>query len=312
MATTQKPLDDRIKVALITGTSSGFGYLTALTLARAGHRVFASMRDTRNGNAGPARELRTAAAKEDLALEVVDIDIRDDHSVERGVREVLRRAGRIDVLANNAGIFYPAILETMTIDDVRAVFDTNVFGQLRMYRAVLPAMRAQGEGLVVQTTSALGRIVLPFIGAYVGTKWAMEAMAETSRYELRRSGVDLVILEPGAYDTDLADPNGVRYYRRYRDKLGREDARRLAEYGDLADRAEGHLVDEPGLPDNQQVADAIAALVDTPSSERPVRLPVAGAADFLGELQRVHADLQRKAMVSNGYEDLLSGGTTSG
>ncbi|GAA2115283.1 SDR family NAD(P)-dependent oxidoreductase [Streptomyces synnematoformans] len=267
--------------------------------------MFASMRDTRGANAAAARRLRGAAAKQDLDVHVVDIDVRDDDSVDRGVDRVLRRAGRIDVLVNNAGVFYPAILETQTVEDVRAVFETNVFGHLRVNRAVLPAMRARGEGLVVQTTTSLGRFVFPFMGAYVGTKWAMEAMAEASRYELRRLGVDVVIVEPGAYNTDFVDPNGVRYYDRYLRGLDRGNARRRAAYGDLARRAEEHLVEEPGLPDPQEVANAIAGLVRTPSAERPVRLPVAGAADFLGEVHTVHAEFQRTVMESAGYGDLL-------
>lgn len=169
-----------------------------MALARAGHRVFASMRNTRTTNAKAARELRGLATAERLPLEIVDIDIRDDRSVESGVARVRQRAGRIDVLVNNAGIFYPAILETLTIADLRDVFETNVFGHLRMNRAVLPAMREQGEGLVVQITTALGRFVFPFMGAYVGSKWAMEALTEVSRSELRRSGIDFVIVEPGA------------------------------------------------------------------------------------------------------------------
>ena len=295
----------RREVVLITGSSSGFGYLTALTLARAGHHVFASMRDTRTANAGPARRLRAVAAEEKLALDVVDLDVRDDRSVAHGVAGVRHRAGRIDVLVNNAGIFHPAILETMTIADVREMFETNVFGHLRVNRAVLPIMRAQGEGLVAQLTTALGRFVFPFMGAYVGTKWALEAMTEASRYELRRLGVDLVIVEPGAYDTDLVNPNGVAYYQRYLRGLSREDARRREAYGDLARRTEDHLVEEPGLPDSQEVADAIAALVRTPSAERPVRLLVGGVAEFLGDVHQMHAEFQRDVLVNSGYGDLL-------
>jgi NAD(P)-dependent dehydrogenase (short-subunit alcohol dehydrogenase family) len=292
------------QVALITGTSSGFGRLTALTLARAGHRVFASMRYTRSANARPAYELRSIAAKEKLALEVVDIDVRSERSVDRGVDKVLDAAGRIDVLVNNAGVFYPAILETMTVEDVREVFETNVFGHLRLNRAVLPAMREQRSGLVVQVTTALGRFVFPFMGAYVGAKWAMEAMAEVGRYELRRSGVDVVILEPGAYNTDLVDPNGTAYYRAYLRGLSPVDARRRKQYGELAERTETHLIEEPGLPDNQEIADAIATIVRMPSAERPVRVLGPGM-EFLNELTQVHADFQRNVMEQSGFGDLL-------
>jgi NAD(P)-dependent dehydrogenase (short-subunit alcohol dehydrogenase family) len=266
--------------------------------------VFASMRNTRSANARAAYELRSIAAKEKLALEVIDLDVRSESSVDRGVDKVLTKVDRIDVLVNNAGIFYPAILETMTIDDVREVFETNVFGHLRMNRAVLPAMRDQGQGLVVQLTTALGRFVFPFMGAYVGSKWAMEAMAEASRYELRRAGVDVVILEPGAYNTDLVDPNGTAYYREYVRALSPQDRRRRQEYGDLAARTETHLVEEPGLPDNQQIADAVAAIVRMPSAERPVRVLGPGL-EFLTELTQVHADFQRNVMEQSGFGDLL-------
>lgn len=293
------------QVALITGTSSGFGWLTALTLARAGHQVFASMRNTRTTNARAAGRLRRIASEEKLALDVVDIDVRDDRSVERGVRQVRQRAGRIDVLVNNAGVFYPALMETLTIDDLRDVFETNVFGHLRMNRAVLPTMREQGSGLVVQMTTALGRFVFPFMGSYVGSKWAMEAIAEVSRYELRKLGVDVVIVEPGAYNTDLVDPNGVAYYRHYLRNLSHDDARRREQYGELAERVEAHLVEEPDLPDNQEIADAIAGLVRTPSVDRPVRLLGPGMDGFIGELTEVHAEFQREVMEGSGFGDLL-------
>ena len=133
------------EVVLITGTSSGFGNLIALTVARQGYEVYASMRRVRDRNASAAKQLERVAREEGLALEVLEIDVRSERSVEWGVRQVLRRAGHVDVLVNNAGIFYPALLETLTVADVEEVFDTNVFGQLRMNRAVLPAMRARHE-----------------------------------------------------------------------------------------------------------------------------------------------------------------------
>ncbi|MFC3766756.1 SDR family oxidoreductase [Tenggerimyces flavus] len=283
------------KVVLITGTSSGFGLLTALTLARAGHRVFASMRNTRSANAGVAKEFRATARQASLALEVLDIDIRDDRSVEAGVRRVADRAGRIDVLVKNAGIFSPAVMETLSVDDLRDFFDTNVFGHVRMNRAVLPLMRRQSDGLVVQVTTALGRLVLPFMGAYVASKWAMEAITETSRYELSRFGVDVVIVEPGEYQTDLVDPNGVANYRRYLRRLTPDNARRRREYGDLARMAETHLLERPGPPDPppQQVADAIADLVRTPRGQRPIRLWGPGNLPGWAALNDTAARIQR-------------------
>jgi NAD(P)-dependent dehydrogenase (short-subunit alcohol dehydrogenase family) len=294
----------RRKVVLITGTSSGFGRLTAVHLARAGHEVFASMRDTRGANAPAALDLRTTARRESLALHVVDIDIRDEESVDRGVRRVRDRAGHIDVLVNNAGIFYPAILETLTVRDLNSIFETNVYGHLRMNRAVLPLMRKAGDGLVVQITTALGRLVLPFMGGYVASKWAMEALTEISRYELARLGVDVVIVEPGAYNTDLVIPNGVRYYRDYLRRLSRDDERRRTEYGELAERVETHLTEEPGAPDPQQVADTIAQVIGTPRGQRPLRVWGPGNLPEWEALNTTAARIQNDLLTFAGFGDL--------
>jgi NAD(P)-dependent dehydrogenase (short-subunit alcohol dehydrogenase family) len=293
------------KVVLITGTSSGFGNLTALTLARAGHRVYASMRDTTRANAEPARTLRDLARRERLALEVVDIDVRDDRSVEDGVRRVRQRASGIDVLVNNAGMFHPAVLETQTIADVRNIFDTNLYGHLRMNRAVLPVMRAQRDGLVIQVTTALGRFVFPFLGAYCGAKWALEAMTETTRYEVSQLGVDVVIVEPGAYSTDFVDPNGVGYYRHYLRHLTPDNTRRHAEYGELAQRAESHLT-EDSTADPQEIADTITTILRTPRGQRPVRVLGPGVHDFIGELHEAATRVQASIMAASGFGDLTT------
>jgi len=294
----------RRKVVLLTGTSSGFGRLTAVRLARAGYEVFASMRDTRSANAPAATDLRDLARRESLHLHVVDIDVRDDESVERGVRRVTDRADRIDVLVNNAGVFHPAILETLTPRDLHTVFETNVYGHLRMNRAVLPSMRRAGDGLVIQVTTALGRLVLPFMGAYVASKWAMEALAEVSRYELSKLGVDVVIVEPGAYNTDLVIPNGVRYYRDYLNRLSRDDRRRRDQYGELAQRVETHLTEDPGAPDPQQVADTIAEVIATPRGQRPLRVWGRGNPPEWEALNTTAARIQTQLLEFAGFGDL--------
>jgi NAD(P)-dependent dehydrogenase (short-subunit alcohol dehydrogenase family) len=289
---------------LITGTSSGFGRLIALTLARQGYEVHASMRHLDHKNASAGRQLQRIARTENLALDVVDIDVRSERSVESGVQQVLRHSGRIDVLVNNAGIFYPALLETLTVEQVQELFDTDVFGQLRMNRAVLPTMRDQGEGLVVQMTSGVGRIAFPFQGAYNGAKWAMEAMAQVSRYELSQSGVDVVIVEPGAYPTDLID-NARILYRDYLRRLSPSDARRREEYGDLASRVENEL-QEPSEPDPQDVADAVLQLAQTPAGQRPLRTLVGEDTELIREINAVHQRIQDEIMGFAGYGDLIS------
>ncbi|WP_143659376.1 SDR family oxidoreductase [Streptomyces sp. MP131-18] len=292
------------RTVLITGCSSGFGYLTAMTLARSGHRVFASMRNTRTANAGVARELLSLARDEDLAIEVVDIDITDERSVERGVEFVQRRARRIDVLFNNAGVFSPAVLETLTIEDLKKSFDTNLFGHLRMNRAVLPAMREHGEGLVIQMSTALGRFVLPFMGPYVGAKWALEGVTESLRYELAPFGVEVVVVEPGGYVTEFLEPNGRRYYREYLQGLSRQDAHRRRQYGELAERPEFHL--EPGgaSTNPQEIADAVASVVRTPHGQRPLRL-VGPGMEFLADINEGAQEISRMVMEQDGWGDLL-------
>jgi NAD(P)-dependent dehydrogenase (short-subunit alcohol dehydrogenase family) len=300
----QRKPKDQNPVALVTGTSSGFGQLIALTLARSGHTVHASMRHSRSHNARAAHQLRSIARAEDLAINVVDIDVRHEGSVERGVRRVLRSSGRIDVLVNNAGIYYPALLETQTVDQVKEIFDTNVFGQLRVNRAVLPTMRRQDEGLVVQITSGVGRISFPFQGAYDGSKWALESLTEVYRYELSQSGVDVVMVEPGAYPTNFithARQMRADYLRR----LNWRDQQRLNEYGELASRAENEL-EEPVGPDPQEVADAVLQLVQTPAGQRPLRNLVGEDTALIGDINDAHLGIQNQIMGYAGYEDLIS------
>src|SRR5258706_12684235 len=166
------------KTVLITGASSGFGRDAAETLAHAGHRVFASMRDIADRNGPHAKALRAKG------IHVVELDVTDDASVERGVAEVFAQAERLDVLVNNAGIGSAGVSEAFATDQVRALFDVNVFGVPRMLRAVLPAFRRQGEGLVVNIGSAPGRGALPFFRLSCGSQFSGEAFTDTFRFEL--------------------------------------------------------------------------------------------------------------------------------
>jgi NAD(P)-dependent dehydrogenase (short-subunit alcohol dehydrogenase family) len=148
---------------LVTGTSSGFGRLTAETLARQGYEVFAGMRDVGGRNAGAAAELHEHAERDGHALTVVEMDVLDDASTAGAVSAVLDRAGRIDVLVNNVGQGSWGLTESFTTDQVEALFATNVFGTVRADRAVLPAMRGQGSGLLIHVSSLIGRLVLPYM-----------------------------------------------------------------------------------------------------------------------------------------------------
>ena len=180
-------------VTLVTGTSTGIGEATALHLARLGHRVYASMRTPD----ASAEGLRRVAEKERLDLEVITLDVDDSASVAAAVGDVLARSGQIDVLVNNAGVGNLASVEEVPIKDAKAVFETNVFGPLRMMQAVLPGMRARRSGTIVNISSVAGRLVSAGHGIYAGTKYALEAVSEAVAIETRRLGIRVILIEPG-------------------------------------------------------------------------------------------------------------------
>ncbi len=155
---------------LVTGSTSGFGRLTVETLARQGYRVFAGMRAAAGKNAPAAEELRALAQREQLALHLVEIDVTDDASVEQAIKAMIETTGCLDVVVNNAGVSYSGPLEAFTLEQVRQQFEINVFSVLRVNRAVLPQMREQGSGLLLQIRSIVGRLGMPFLGLYGATK----------------------------------------------------------------------------------------------------------------------------------------------
>ena len=183
------------RTAVVTGASSGFGRLTAQTLAADGWRVYATMRNAATKNAAAAAALR------DAGISVVELDVTDDASVDAAAKTILAEAGAVDVLVNNAGTGHFGVEEAFTPSAVEAQFATNVIGPLRVNRAFLPSMREQKRGLIVYVSSVVGRIIIPFTGIYTASKWALEALAETSSYELAPFGIDVAIVEPGAYAT---------------------------------------------------------------------------------------------------------------
>lgn len=189
-----------MSVVLITGCSSGFGKLAALAFAKRGDQVFASMRNTAKAGA-----LRIEANAAGVEIDVVELDVNDRASVDRAVADVIARAGRIDVLVNNAGIGAVAAIEDFDDDEFEAVFQTNVFGLLRTTRAVLPHMRAQHSGRIVNVGSLAGVVSSPFRGVYGATKAAVESITDALYYELRPFGVTASVVEPGFFETAIAD-----------------------------------------------------------------------------------------------------------
>jgi NAD(P)-dependent dehydrogenase (short-subunit alcohol dehydrogenase family) len=187
-----------VTVVFITGASSGFGYEMSLEFARRGSTVFASMREIAKGV-----KLQEAASSERLDVRVIQLDVTDDGSVQRCVEKVFAEVGAVDILVNNAGVGGGGAVESTPDAVYRRVFETNVFGVLRMLRAVLPIMRQAGHGVIVQTSSLSGVIPNPFTGAYGASKHALEALSESLRYEVEPFGIRVVIVEPGAFQTEL-------------------------------------------------------------------------------------------------------------
>jgi NAD(P)-dependent dehydrogenase (short-subunit alcohol dehydrogenase family) len=254
------------KTILITGASTGFGRDTAETLARAGHIVFASMREPQTKNREHAEALRKQG------IHVVELDVGNDASVDRAVQEVLARAGRIDVLVNNAGIASAGVTEAFTPDQAKVVFNTNVVGVLRASRAVLPAMRRQGDGLIINIGSILGRVTFPFFGIYGASKFAVEALTDSLRYEVSQLGIDVTLVQPSAYPTSM-----------YASAQQPADTDRAAAYGTVGEIPGAmfkHFMttfQAADAPNPHDVAEAIAKLVAQPKGSRAVRT-VVGAA----------------------------------
>jgi NAD(P)-dependent dehydrogenase (short-subunit alcohol dehydrogenase family) len=277
-------------VVLITGASTGFGRLIAETLARRKYQVFATMRDVNGRNAAAARELQELARRESLPLQSLELDVTDDVSVERAVSKVVLQCGRLDVLVNNAGYGIMDLAETVTLLQAQRQFDTNFFGIVRMNRAVLPAMKRQKSGLLLHVSSGAGRLAIPGMGLYCASKFAMEALAETYRYELGSQGIDSVILEPGAYATPILG------------KLERgEDPARKSGYGEMAkvpERLQATIGASRANP--QEIADAVLKIIETPAGQRQLRYRVGQGGPGVQRINELTDEVQAQALETFG------------
>jgi len=275
-------------VAVVTGTSTGFGYDTARLLAAGGYRVFGTMRDIAGRNAEPARKLTA------LGVTPVEMDVTDQASVDRAAAEILAVAGHVDVLVNNAGTAHMGVTEAHTPASLERQLATNVVGPFRVSRAFLPGMRERGSGLVVFVSSVVGRIVIPFMGTYASSKWAIEALAESFSYELRPFGVDVAIVEPGAYATNI-----------FNSVIVADDTARVASYGEVAKTFDAIAAGLAGTTrDPIEVAEAIVALVALPAGTRPLRTPVPGESPAAA-INAAAAPIEQAVLEAYGLGHLL-------
>jgi len=186
------------KVAVVTGTSSGIGFETALALAREGYYTYATMRDTTKSD-----KIKELGQKENLNIDVLELDVDDENSVKTAIQKILDQKQRIDVLVNNAGWGLWGCVEDVSVDEFKAQFDTNFFSIIRLIQEVGPTMRKQGSGTIVNVSSVVGRIGFPASPAYISSKFALEGLSESLRFELAPFGVNVVIIEPGVIKTNF-------------------------------------------------------------------------------------------------------------
>lgn len=186
------------QVVLITGCSSGIGYETALMLARNGFHTFATMRNTKKSDS-----LEEIIKKERLDLNIRELDVNDDTSIENTINCITREANRIDVLINNAGYGLVGFFEDLTLDEIRNQFETNFFGVLNITKKIIPIMRLQKSGTIINVSSGAGQVGFPGISAYVSTKFAIEGFSESLMYELFPYGIKVVIIEPGVIKSNF-------------------------------------------------------------------------------------------------------------
>ncbi|WP_422351042.1 SDR family oxidoreductase [Flagellimonas sp.] len=281
-------MSKQIQNVIVTGSSNGFGYLTVLTLARKGHHVFATMRNVNGGNATKRDELLKIADREGLNIKVVELDVKDQNSIDRAAIEIQKEAAHIDVLINNAGTMFVGISEAYSIEQIEDQMSVNFYGPIRVAKAFLPLLRKNG-GLITNVSSVAGRLAFPYFGVYCASKWAMEAYFESLGYELAPYGVDVSIVEPGPFATNLLHSGPKE-----------ADSEVLKTYGEDANvpgtTLEGFdAMFKSGSPDvdPQHVADAISQLVHSEQGQRPVRTVV--GQDFgTVELNDAVAPIQRR------------------
>ena len=281
---------------LITGANGGFGVLTVKTLLSQGHSVVATVRNPESKNKSAADQLATQGAK------VVSMDVTNDTSVQSGIAQAIELMDGLDVIINNAGVGVLGIQEQFTIDDFKQLFDVNVFGVQRVNRAVLPHFRKQQSGLLIHISSLLGRIAIPFYGPYNASKWALEALAENYRVELSGFGVDSCLVEPGGYSTGFMSS-----------LMKPSDDTQNESFGEMIDAPqqafenfEGALASNPAQ-DPQNVADAIATLIDTPAGARPMRTVVdkMGMGDHIEPYNNQLAQIHEGLFNAFGMGDML-------
>ena len=290
------------QVILVTGAGSGIGRAITVSLARAGHRVYASMRDVRLKNSERADALLQLAREENLSLDILELDVLSEVGCQAAVNHILAEHGRLDVVVNNAGMLMTGVTEAFSVEQVARIIDTNALSWLRVNRAALPVMRRQGSGLLMYVGSTTSRLHEPFLGPYIASKAAGDALAEIMGMEVRPSGIESVTLVPGAFTSGtehFAHANPPEYYaveKQYGELPGRVAA--LGDKLSAIDAAHG------GALTVMDVGRAAAEVVAMARGQRPSRVVVDGQRKGTEDVDAVYHGKQVAFLRQMGLEDL--------
>jgi NAD(P)-dependent dehydrogenase (short-subunit alcohol dehydrogenase family) len=296
-------MESQIQKILITGTSSGLGNQLARTLIASGHTVIATMRNLTGKNSDTATDLSHYSTGQPGKLHLIEMDVSDDLSVDKAIQSALTIVSSLDIVINNAGIGAGGLSEAFSVEQLRLTLDVNVLGIHRVMRAILPSMRQHKHGLIINISSGMGRMVVPFAGPYTASKFAVEGLSESYRYELAGSGVDVVIVEPGGFMTNY-----------WSSMMLPDDQERVASYGATAQVSESLWKGIPTMlngaesADPGRFADAIVDLIAIPVGQRPIRLVVDPFSGGQGPkaINGVSEQVQRQVLPAFGLTELLS------
>jgi len=282
-----------MKKILITGCSSGFGYSAAKYLAEKGHYVYATMRNINGKNAGPATELRDYSKSNNVQLEVLELDVTSDESVNFAVAHI----PIVDVLINNAGFGYGGPVEAFSSEQCLEQLDINIVGTLRVAKAVLPGMRTRKSGLIIQVSFIAGRGAFPGFGVYHASKWGLEGLSEAMRYELAPLGIDVVLVEPGPFSTNFfgnmipaANEDISSAYKHVEEF-----------YNGFGEQVNSMFEDKNAPTDPMIVVKIFENLINSPSGNRPLRT-IAGLDFGFQSLNDAVEPIRKSCLSSMGLE----------
>lgn len=284
-----------MKTILITGAGSGFGKLLTEQLSKKGnYTIFATLRNSNGQNLETRKELEKLPN-----VHIADLDVTSDDDVASVVKNIQEQYQAVDILINNAGVFGGGLLEAHSIEQVKNLFDVNVYGPLRLSNAVLPAMRKQGEGLIINLSSMLGFFSIPMNAVYCASKFALEALVTGSYSELIQKGVENILVEPGSFPTELYQKAGIKADLEDVTESYNGVAEQMTEYAN----ATVYNAIQEKQPNPQAVVDKIISLIEMEKGTRPLRNPIdqISGEDFSSKVAENIAQLAKTQMEAYGF-----------